>query len=161
MHSATECNSQRDWVHIGAIPLKNFPSRDYEKARPSAGLSQKSGATKLEHSGSWQWTFLEALVKWAKTQTQELSLKAGAFARRRRFLKSYHSPIPHTPVLIIIWWNAKKNLYNMSINECIGLMNMLFKLVSPLNQIVTHVWVYFWANYGINWLVISFNIAAM
>ena len=110
---------------------EEFPKQrlwDYEKARPSAGLSQKSGATKLEHSGTWQWTFLEALVKWAKTQTQELSLKAGAFARRRLFLKSYHSPIPHTPVLIIIWWNAKKNLYNMSINECIGLMDMLYNL---------------------------------
>ena len=84
IHSATGCNSQRDLVCIGAIPLKNFSSRDYEneKARPSAGVSQKSGATKLEHSWCWQWTFLELFVKRTTTQTHELSLKAGAFARR-------------------------------------------------------------------------------
>ena len=123
MHSATECNSQRDLVCIGAIPLKNFRSRDYEiineKVRPIAGVSQKWGPTKLEHSWCWQRTFLELFVKRATTQTQELSLKAVPLPEEsksapkiehgwRLFLKSYQSPIPHTPVLIIIWWNGKK-----------------------------------------------------
>ena len=33
IHSATGCNSQRDLVCIGAIPLKNVRSRDYEIMR--------------------------------------------------------------------------------------------------------------------------------
>ena len=174
MHSAIGCNSQRDLVCIGAIPLKNFRSRDYEIMRrqdlvrelvrsedpqswniPDVGNELSSNCSSKERRPKPK-NFL-----WKRVPLPEESKSASKIEHGwRLFLKSFHSPIPHTPVLIIIWWNGKKTYIICPLINALHWFNgHVIKLVLPFHQYVTHV--YFWSNYGINWLVISFNIASM
>ena len=121
MHSATECNSQRDLVCIGAIPLKNFRSRDYEIMRrqdlvrelvrsedPQSWNIPDVGNELSSNCSSKELRPKPKNILWKRVPLPEESKSASKIEHGwRLFLKSYHSPIPHTPVLIIIWWNGK------------------------------------------------------
>ena len=90
---------------------------------------------------------------WKRVPLPEVSKSASKIEHGwRLFLKSFHSPIPHTPVLIIIWWNGKKTYIICPLINALHWFNgHVIKLVLPFHQYVTHV--YFWSNYGINWLL--------
>ena len=146
MHSATECSPQRDLVCIGAIPLKNFPSRDYEIMRrqdlvrdlvrseepQSWNILEVGNELSLKRSSNERRPKPKNFL-WKRVPLPE-DLKSASIIDRgwRLFLRSYHSPIPHTqgPVLIIIWWKVRASyiLCPLSINQCIGLMDMLYNL---------------------------------
>ena len=101
MHSATECNSQRDLVCIGAIPLKNFRSRDYEIMRRQDLVRE---LVRSEDPQSWNIPDVGNELS-SNCSSKELRPKPKNFLWKRFLCQKSRNLLPKSNMVDVFSWN--------------------------------------------------------